>query len=189
MKKLFKIRKTGFTLVETMLAVVIMVITSSMLMNGFLAAMGYSYHTSVYTKSAGNNYATCINNVANLNHQGEEDRHKNAELQTRSGGGATAATMTFSGGVTTLKSLKIAVTSATSNASGLPRDTVTGIASEGDLKLDNRFSFFYYPTVNRAGTDDTYLGKTHIYKKTATGEYWWCYVDGDGKIVEISKVT
>ncbi|MCR4688643.1 MAG: type II secretion system GspH family protein [Saccharofermentans sp.] len=190
MKKLIKIRKTGFTLVETMLAVVIMVITSSMLMNGFLATMGYAYHTSVYTRSAGNNYATCINSVADLHAMGEEDRHRQAELNTRTGGGATAATLSFTGGVTSLTSLKIGVTSSTNNTSALP-DTVTGVASEGDLKLDNRHSFFYYPTVNsNSASDDTYLGRTRIYKKSATGEWWWCYIDDTtGNIVEICKVS
>lgn len=194
MKRIAKIRKGGFTLVETMCAVVIMIITSTMLINGFIASMGYSYHTSVYTRSAGNNYATCINRVANLHGMAEEARHKQAEVDTRTGGGSVAATMTFSGGVASLKELKISVSHTTANSSGSPL-AISGVASEDDLYLDNRHSFFYYPTVNNrivaGGTaDDTYLGRTHIYKKAADGAYYWCYVDDTtGKVVEIQKVS
>ena len=67
MKRLFKIKiKTGFTLLETLLSVAIMVIISSMLLNGFAATMGYSYHTSVYTKAAATNYSGCMNTLSDL---------------------------------------------------------------------------------------------------------------------------
>ena len=49
--------KKGFTLVETLLATFILVVVSTMLVNGFIATMGYSYQTSVYSKSGANNYA------------------------------------------------------------------------------------------------------------------------------------
>lgn len=67
MKRLLKIKiKTGFTLLETLLSVAIMVIISSMLLNGFGATMGYSYHTSVYTKAAAANYSGCMNTLSSL---------------------------------------------------------------------------------------------------------------------------
>ena len=71
MKRLFKIKiKTGFTLLETLLSVAIMVIISSMLLNGFAATMGYSYHTSVYTKAAAANYSGCMNTLSALHANG-----------------------------------------------------------------------------------------------------------------------
>ncbi|MBR5358848.1 MAG: type II secretion system protein [Clostridiales bacterium] len=67
MKRIFKVKiKTGFTLLETILSVAIMVIISSMLLNGFVATMGYSYHTSVYTKAAAANYSGCMNTLSQL---------------------------------------------------------------------------------------------------------------------------
>ena len=57
MKRLIKqINRKGFTLVETLLATFILVVVSTMLINGFIATMGYSYQTSVYSKSGANNY-------------------------------------------------------------------------------------------------------------------------------------
>ena len=67
MKKFYKVKvKTGFTLLETLLSVAIMVIISTMLLNGFAATMGYSYHTSVYTKAAAANYSGCMNTLSDL---------------------------------------------------------------------------------------------------------------------------
>lgn len=67
MKRLFKKkRQKGFTLLETLLSVAIMVIISTMLLNGFAATMGYSYHTSVYSKAAAVNYSKSMSTLADL---------------------------------------------------------------------------------------------------------------------------
>ena len=42
------ISKIGFTLLEVILSVAIMLILTTMMMNGFAATMSYSYHTSVF---------------------------------------------------------------------------------------------------------------------------------------------
>ena len=68
MKRVVKqISRKGFTLVETLLATFILVVISTMLINGFIATMGYSYQTSVYSKSGAANYAACMDKVAEWN--------------------------------------------------------------------------------------------------------------------------
>ena len=48
MKKFSKYKtKKGFTLLEVLLATAILVIISSMLMEGFISSMGFSYNSSV----------------------------------------------------------------------------------------------------------------------------------------------
>lgn len=65
MKKFIKIKsKKGFTLLETLLATAILVIIGSMLMEGFITAMGYSYNSSVYSRSASYNSALCIQQLS-----------------------------------------------------------------------------------------------------------------------------
>ena len=65
MKKFTKIKsKKGFTLLETLLATAILVIIGSMLMEGFITAMGYSYNSSVYARSASYNSALCIQQLS-----------------------------------------------------------------------------------------------------------------------------
>jgi Tfp pilus assembly protein PilV len=73
----------GFTLVETLLATFILVVISTMLVNGFIATMGYSYQTSIYSKSGSNNYGICMNNLykwntyKNCGTDGREEKAKN----------------------------------------------------------------------------------------------------------------
>ena len=65
MKRFSKLKnKKGFTLLETLLATCILVIVSSMLMQGFITAMGYSYNSSVYSRSASYNSQLCITQMA-----------------------------------------------------------------------------------------------------------------------------
>ena len=69
MKKFAKTNsRKGFTLVETLLAVFILIVVSTMLINGFITTMAYSYQTSVYTKSGANNYKACMNTLSKWNH-------------------------------------------------------------------------------------------------------------------------
>ena len=57
-RRIKRLNHKGFTLVETLLSAVILVIISTMLFNGFIATMGFSYQTSVYVKSGANSVAT-----------------------------------------------------------------------------------------------------------------------------------
>ena len=61
MRRFTKINsKKGFTLLEVLLATCILVIVSSMLMQGFITTMGFSYNSSVYARSAAWNSKLCV---------------------------------------------------------------------------------------------------------------------------------
>ena len=174
MKRIFKNkRQKGFTLLETLLSVAIMVIISTMLLNGFAATMGYSYHTSVYTKSAASNYSSCMGTLAAL--------HDNSAGYTAPTGGATPGMSKnnyfYSGGVALGKvsyggasqTSKVTIQFKTSpgvttNAAGadmlndlnaaefaytnIPTGIDVGGIIENNTVSANRKTFFYYPTVN-----------------------------------------
>ena len=63
--------KKGFTLLETLLATAILVIVGSMLMEGFITAMGFSYNSSVYSRSAAYNSQLCITQLAKWSMYGD----------------------------------------------------------------------------------------------------------------------
>lgn len=174
MKRLFKNkRQKGFTLLETVLSVAIMVIISTMLLNGFAATMGYSYHTSVYSKSASTNYSSCMGTLAGL--------HSNNAAYTSPTGGATPAMQKnnyfYSGGValgkvtyggasdTSAVTIKFETAAGiTTNAAGasvlnnlnaaefaytnVPSGLDVGGIIENPSVAANRRTFFYFPTVN-----------------------------------------
>ena len=56
--------KKGFTLLEVMLSVAIMAISSTMIMVGFLTTMTYSRNSALYSKVGASNYTGCITALA-----------------------------------------------------------------------------------------------------------------------------
>lgn len=50
MKKMKKMNKAAFTLLEVMLAMVILLIASSVVMQGFMSTLSYSSNTAIYAK-------------------------------------------------------------------------------------------------------------------------------------------
>ena len=203
MKKLFKTpgsrkSKAGFTLLETLLATCIMVIVSTMLLNGFVTTMGYSYHTSVYNLSAASNYATCMNQLAYWHNLDTEAQHYDVGMAAKiSGRGEdNPIKVSFTGGglaETSLKSLNITTFSQKGNDLGVGTSIGSVDESYGDSQdgsyANNRTMFFYYPTVNssdRAGGEN--VGKTRVYRMNSTGKYYWGYVNDAGNIVIICEV-
>jgi len=172
MKRIFKIKiKTGFTLLETLLSVAIMVIISSMLLNGFAATMGYSYHTSVYTKAAAANYSGCMNTLSDL--------HSNSNPYGPTGGVMVAnnyalvgelaikGSGTYVSGANSTNKILIsfdASGASTTNGAGIAKlnninaveFSYTAIPSvveingvvENESVAANRKTFFYIPTQN-----------------------------------------
>ena len=154
--------KKGFTLVETLLATFILVVVSTMLVNGFIATMGYSYQTSVYSKSGANNYAACMDKVATWNtysDRGTSGRQK--KLESASNIKQLTFTATATGekfktlyvGVESQYELKntIPATLPFQSAAYAPRDGVTYGTS--DQLADNRKAIYYYPEYCRATAD------------------------------------
>lgn len=166
MKRVLKqTNKKGFTLVETLLATFILVVVSTMLTNGFIATMGYSYQTSIYNKSGANNYAACMNKIADWNtlaDRGTSGRQKALEGVSAS----SLKTLTFDcpAGTEGIKTLYVGVESqyqltntipATlpfQSAAYAPRDGVT--YGSADQLADNRKAIYYYPEYFR-GADST----------------------------------
>ncbi|MCQ2473111.1 MAG: prepilin-type N-terminal cleavage/methylation domain-containing protein [Saccharofermentans sp.] len=154
MKRLIKkTNRKGFTLVETLLATFILVIISTMLINGFIATMGYSFQTSVYSKSGANNYAACMEKVATWNtleDRGTTGRQKALETAT----GVKQMTFVCPPG-TSMKTLYVGVESQYTldntvpatlpfqSAAFAPRDGKNYGSS--DQMADNRKAVYYYP--------------------------------------------
>lgn len=166
MKRIIKkSNRKGFTLVETLLATFILVVVSTMLVNGFIATMGFSYQTSVYSKSGSNNYAACMNKVAQWNtltdcgDGGREEKGK--DYYTANGN--THNKLNFkmpSSGVkgVKLEQLYVGIEAKTDlsetvphtlpfgNAAYAPKDGTAAHGGAGSDQLaDNRKTIVYYP--------------------------------------------
>lgn len=159
-----KSNKKGFTLVETLLATFILVVISTMLVNGFIATMGYSYQTSVYSKSGANNYAACMNKIAEWNtyaDRGLTGRQSKMESVAPSAFKTLEFTATSDGkkfktlyvGVESQFELKntVPATLPFQTASYAPRDG-KNYGTEDQL-ADNRKAVYYYPEYYRATAD------------------------------------
>ena len=196
MLKIVKVKKTkkGFTLLETLLSVALLVIISTMLMNGFMSTMNYSHNTSVYWKSAGGNYAAAMSDLAEYAAHGSSgDNAVKSDSYKKLSGETNDATLYFTG----LKGKELIITpkndagqrvinlkvfKETKNNTGL-NDNVADIdeyeeywnAGGGDSSYaDNRYAFVYYPACNNSD-DAKHPGEIRIYKKNGTDELSWGY--------------
>lgn len=193
MKRVFKKkRQKGFTLLETLLSVAIMVIISTMLLNGFAATMGYSYHTSVYSKAAAANYSASMSTLSDLH--GKKKAYETdgtmVENNYAIAGKVALGKGTYSAATTT-SPVKIkfqAQAGVTTNAAGVdvlnqlnavefaytdvPSDINIGGTIDNTSVAANRRTFFYIPTWNYDpdkidGASDlmaeAYLGHVNIY--------------------------
>jgi len=198
MKRFSKFKsKKGFTLLETLLATAILVIVGSMLMEGFITAMGFSYNSSVYSRSAAYNSQLCITQLAKWSMYGDgiasydpstsstvaipaayKDVGQYAWDQT--GHYANPKYISFEGAVSggNMGKLRVAVyeekdvKTGSNNLNTFTNETIKG---NDDAYADNRTILFYYPKQNGTPTN-TYFGNTHVYVKS-DGTYVWGYED------------
>lgn len=202
MKRVFKkTNKCGFTLVETLLATFILVVISTMLINGFIATMGYSYQTSVYAKSGAKNYEACMDKVAKWNtykntgsagreHEGEAiyqqnvaDGYKdpvdnvNHHVLRFKSIPATGTMEPLYVGIVSETTLKNAVPTTLSfqSAAYAPKDGTAEHGGAGSDQLaDNRKAIVYYPEYWQ-GNHGTGYGKVIVradYSKTPAVYDW-----------------
>lgn len=163
MKRIIKkSNRKGFTLVETLLATFILVVVSTMLVNGFIATMGFSYQTSVYSKSGSNNYAACMNKVAQWNtltdcgDGGREEKGK--AYYTANGNTHKKLSFKNTPSGTKLEQLYVGIEAKTDlsetvphtlpfgNAAYAPKDGTAAHGGAGSDQLaDNRKAIVYYP--------------------------------------------
>jgi type II secretory pathway pseudopilin PulG len=198
MKRFTKYKsKKGFTLLETLLATCILVIVSSMLMEGFITTMGYSYNTSVYSRSAEYNSKLCIDKLAewSMYADGNDGAGGTTDAPYKIvgkyaigdpyGTAHSDATLTFTESLGTIRIAVYEQNKAHDDYSGSDSDIAKKqpnmVQSANNLSsftkenpnsvADNRTVFFYYPTVN-GGNGDSYQGKTNIYIKDGTDLVW-----------------
>lgn len=193
MKRFIKSRShKGFTLVETVLAVFILIVVSSMLINGFIATMAYSYQTSVYSKSGGYNYQTCMNTVAKWNHLENEgsDGREAKGYAYNAAGNLYELEFDTSGWPATFEPLYVAISEETdlgcvpgtlsyNSAKYAPTDN--GIA-------DNRKAILYYPEWC-TDTHGAHLGEIIVMYDSVHDEYYWVINNGMKNLSTATKVV
>ena len=188
MKRLIKqINRKGFTLVETLLATFILVVVSTMLINGFIATMGYSYQTSVYSKSGSNNYTACMATLAtwsdtpNTGTGGREEQGKGY----CSGNRSNATVLTFEEGSITasFEDVFVHIEAETDLDSTVPTSLPFGqdtFAPSADDLADNRKTFVYYPEYWQKDGNNATLGKVVVMYNADTGKYYWVIDEAGG---------
>ena len=200
MLRIVKVKKTkrGFTLLETLLSVALLVIISSMLMNGFMSTINYSHNTSVYAKSASTNYKKAMSDLAyyaTTSLSNKKTAYSALDAETVDG------SITFSGagvaGVGLIlnsdNKLKVKVFQQTQNNTDLNDNLglssfAEDYSASDDTYADNRYSYTYIPTVNKA-SDGSHVGEIRIYIKNDDGSYYWGYKGDDGTVNILDKVT
>ena len=174
--------KKGFTLIEVLLAVCILVIASTMILNGFMSTMNYSNNTSIYARSAGKNYGDAISNIAAMAKPDKTTAFKNV-------GSGETGTITFSnvaGAASMTKTVNVEYYRYNSGDAG--SNVVGGVDAEhhatspdDSTYANNRSTFYYYPKVNMYGTDEATRGEILLRRYHKIGEtawiYYWAYVD------------
>ena len=179
MKQIKKLNRKGFTLVETILAVFILFVISTMLINGFIAAIAYSYQTSVYSKSGSKNYDICMQDVANWNVLTKSDR----EIEGHSYSTSKKKTLAFSArgvhtAANTFKDLNVAYEKKDDLSGTVPlelnfADGRFAPAEDESQLSDNRTIFKYFPEHCWDGTRDTTIGSIVVCYNKATHKYIW----------------
>ena len=178
MKKFTKINsRKGFTLVETLLAVFILIVVSTMLINGFITTMAYSYQTSVYSKSGANNYKACMNVVSKWNHYdnlGDDGREAAGQNYINA---ANRHTLSFDTGdrTATFESLYVAVETKADLSLTVPGTVRYGAVdyTPNDTSYaDNHKVFVYYPEYC-SDTHGANTGKIVVMYHQTANEYYW----------------
>jgi type II secretory pathway pseudopilin PulG len=203
MKKFSKLKtKKGFTLLETLLATCILVIVGSMLMEGFITAMGYSYNSSVYSRSAAYNSQLCLTQLSKWSMYAEGVSSYNpgasnplvtTDAQYKAVGEyawdknpnfVNQQKLVFGGGVAGQKlgDVRIAlyekntVNNSAVDLNNFDKEYIKATAATGgdNAYADNRAIFFYFPSYMGGNKGDANFGKPYIYKDTS-GVLWWGY--------------
>ena len=179
-----KHNRRGFTLVETILAVFILFVVSTMLVNGFIAAIAYSYQTSIYGKSGTKNADICMQDVANWSNLGKSDRELEAIDYEASK--KTALTFQLRGTLhKQIEGLNVAYERNADLSATVPlelnyADGRFAPAQEDDQLSDNRTIVKYYPEYcfDPSREEDT-KGEIIVVRKKegSTYTYHWTVAD------------
>ena len=187
MKRVTKINSCkGFTLVETLLAVFILIVVSTMLINGFIATMAYSYQTSVYSKSGANNYKACMNTLARWNHYdnlGDDGREAAGQNYINK---VNKHILTFDTGdrTATFEDLYVAVEAKNNLSLTVPGTVRYGAVdytpndTTNNSYADNHKVFVYYPEYCSSDGSGANVGKIVVMYDSDAKEYYWVIKTG-----------
>ena len=196
MKRFIKLNsRKGFTLVETVLAIFILLVVSTMLINGFITTMAYSYQTSIYSKSAGSNYKACMNTVARWSHyENEGDDGREAAGFAYNVTDHNQHTLEFkkTGAVTnSFESVFVAVEKHSNLGYTVPGTlsyNSNQFAPKHNDFVDNRTTFVYYPEYcsDKSGN---HVGEIVVMYVESEKKYYWVIDDtGSNNLAGATKV-
>ncbi len=183
--------KKGFTLLEVLLATAILVIISSMLMQGFITTMGFSYNSSVYARSAAWNSKLCIAQLGTWSANADlyeydtstssfKKTKTKAYSDTEFTNSSASKKINFGQGTVGSKLGSVSVAIHKETGVKVTASELNGFKTEklsvGDRYADNRAILFYYPSYN--GEGKSYFGNTHVYM--LNGKKCWGHDASDG---------
>lgn len=152
MKKIIVKSKSGFTLLEVVLAVVILVVASTMIMKGFVAVMIMGRNSRNYTKSGEQNYRRAMNETI-IRHATAPVQYDNVVVPLTGGvqstltaafesghtpSNVTANQMNLTVDLSMYTNTEVNVTDSSDNAYVIGGDTI-----DASTVADNRYAFFY----------------------------------------------
>ncbi|MBR2598188.1 MAG: prepilin-type N-terminal cleavage/methylation domain-containing protein [Clostridiales bacterium] len=194
MKKFSKLKsRKGFTLVETLLATFILIVISTMLINGFITSMAYSYQTSVYSKSAGNNYKACMNQVAKWSHyenQGDDGREAAGLAYNIAGNNHLLEFKKTDATSNSFESVFVAVEKQTDLGYTVPMTlsyNSNQFAPKHNDFVDNRTTFVYYPEWCSDKKGD-HVGEIIVMYVQSKNQYYWVVNTGGKNLATAPKV-
>ena len=147
MRKIRHHSKSGFTLLEVILAVVILAIASTMIMKGFIAVMVYGKNNNLYAKSGAENYRAALN----LTIAKYANNPSQADTMSDLGGNGNAHVLTaaFDPSYTATgvniddMAMVVDLQSYSGGAMINLENVYTGTYDDGNTSTFNRFAFFY----------------------------------------------
>ncbi len=183
MKRFIKLRsRKGFTLVETILATFILFVVSSMLVNGFIAAIGYSYQTSIYNKSGSDNYGVCMTDIGKWSKKSVQDREIAAVDDYTDDEKKTLQFVSRGVHSETLEGVNVIYYEHDDLSGTVPDDLAFtdgrfAPTSHVDQHADNRKAFCYYPEhcVDKDGNNKGNI----IVMLGSDSKYYWVVNDGN----------
>lgn len=181
MKRIVKTRsKRGFTLLEVMLATLIMSIVSTMIMRGFLSTMNYAHNNNVYSKMGAKNYHRALNKITIYLEKGKDNGLQDRILELKNAGTADSITYNVTSGSGAITGREVVVrTFSETNNTGI---NITAGLSEEYVKQEasvvgNRHSFFFQPTIVTCPVDDSHPVRYCVVPRTGAGG-WYCVASG-----------
>lgn len=144
MKKVTRRSKTGFTLLEVLLATVIMVIASTMIMKGFISVMVIGRNSRAYAKSGEANYRLAMSQTLANNATASNQIDNIALLTDGDFGELSAEYLNGAAPGVDLTNLNITIdiTDYSDETAGLTYN-IDGDDIDNSSVVNNRFAFFY----------------------------------------------